>query len=280
MRVKHFALVLCVTGALLVPAAAAPQETDDAVWRAFLAWYRAAPMEDGSPFTAYAVALQSDGLPAPEVQRRMKTLQRLLMERSDWAEVYFDKVFSRPLTGNPEIDRMSTAPSALLTSAIAGRPAGAALDAGMGQGRNAVYLAKAGWRVTGFDLSAAAVSAAQANARKAGVTIEAVRASYANFPFGERKWDLIVLAFAWAPVTDAAFVERLRQSLRPGGLVVFEHFIDDPERRRPAAMYTLLPGQLRTLFDAFDIVRYEEVEDTGDWGGPGSRLVRMVARRR
>jgi 2-polyprenyl-3-methyl-5-hydroxy-6-metoxy-1,4-benzoquinol methylase len=149
----------------------------------------------------------------------------------------------------------------------------------MGQGRNAIHLAKAGWRVTGFDLSAEAVAAAQANARQAGVRMEAVKASYADFPFGDNKWDLIVLAFAWAPVTDPAFVSRLRQSLRPGGLVVFEHFIDDPARPRPATMYALKPGQLRTLFDGFDIVRYEEVDDVGDWGGPGSRLVRMVAKR-
>ena len=42
----------------------------------------------------------------------------------------------------------------------------------------------------------------------------------------------------------------------------------------------LLPGQLRTCFSDFEIVRYEETEGMGDWGGPGSQLVRMVARKR
>ena len=280
MRSRRCALVLCVIGVLLWPARAAAQETDDAVWGAFLAWYKTAPASDGSPFTGYASALQANGIPAAEAERRMTILVRLIGERSDWVELYFDKVFSRPLTGDPETDRMSTAPAALLISAIDGRPPGAALDAGMGQGRNAVHLARLGWRVTGFDVSAGAIATAQANAHKAGVQIDAVKASYDEFPLGESRWDLVVLVFAWAPVTDPAFVTRVRRSLRPGGLVVFEHFIDDPARPRPAVMHALKPGQLRTLFDGFTIVRYEEVEGVGDWGGPGSRLVRMIASRR
>jgi 2-polyprenyl-3-methyl-5-hydroxy-6-metoxy-1,4-benzoquinol methylase len=280
MRSRRCALVLCVIGALLWPARAAAQEPDEVVWGAFLAWYKAAPATDGSPFTGYAEALGADGIPAAEAERRMKILVRLFGERTDWVEVYFDKVFSRPLTGDPATDRMSTAPAALLTSAIDGCPPGAALDAGMGQGRNAVHLARLGWRVTGFDVSAGAIAAAQANARKAGVQINAVKASYDEFPLGESQWDLVVLAFAWAPVTDPAFVARLRRSLRPGGLVVFEHFLDDPARPRPAIIYAMKPGQLRTLFDGFTIVRYEEVDDVGDWGGPGSRLVRMIASKR
>lgn len=279
MRSRRCVLVLCVIGAVLWPALAAAQETDDAVWRAFLSWYRAAPVTDGSPFTGYAAALRADGIPAAEAERRMKILARLVTQRRDWVEPYFDKVFSRPLTGDPETDRMTTAPNALLISAIDGRPPGSALDAGMGQGRNAVHLARLGWRVTGFDVSAGAIAAAQANARKAGVRIDAVKASYDEFPLGESQWDLVVLVFAWAPVTDPAFVARLRRSLRPGGLVVFEHFIDDPASPRPAVMYAMKPGQLRTLFDGFTIVRCEEVEDVGDWGGPGSRLVRMIASR-
>ena len=67
-----------------------------------------------------------------------------------------------------------------------------------------------GWKVTGFDLSAEAIKSAHANAAKAGVRIDAVKASYADFDFGTAKWDLIVLTFAWAPIDDPAFVARLR----------------------------------------------------------------------
>jgi hypothetical protein len=69
-----------------------------------------------------------------------------------------------------------------------------------------------------------------------------VKASYDSFSFGTDQWDLIVMVFAWAPVADPAFVARLRTSLRPGGRVVFEHFVDVPGRLRPKATQALQPS--------------------------------------
>ena len=40
------------------------------------------------------------------------------------------------------------------------------------------------------------------------------------------------------------------------------------------------PKELRDFFSGFDIDFYEETDGIGDWGGPGSRLVRMIARKR
>jgi len=42
-------------------------------------------------------------------------------------------------------------PNSLLVEAVKGRRPGSALDVGMGEGRNAIYLAKQGWHVTGID---------------------------------------------------------------------------------------------------------------------------------
>jgi len=88
------------------------------------------------------------------------------------------------------------------------------------------------------------------------------------------------MTFAWAPVTDPAFVERLKASLRPGGLVVFEHFVDTPERPYAPMVRALRPGQLKECFAGFEMVGYEEIKGLGDWGGPDSNLVRMIARKR
>jgi SAM-dependent methyltransferase len=267
--------VLIVLVCVAAPGAQTPRE-EGAEWRDFIAWFRTAP-PSGNPLGGYGAALQAGGTPQDEIQRRIQLLGRLLGERSDWIGLYFDKVFSRPLTGHPAEDGFNAAPSALLVEATAGLRPGTALDAGMGQGRNAIYLAGRGWTTTGFDLSDEAVTAARANAGLAGVRMEAVKASYADFDFGTERWDLIVLAFAWAPVDDPAFVARLRASLRPDGRVVFEHFIDAAAHPRPPVVKALQPGQLRALFTDFRVERYEEVDGVGDWGGPGQRLVRMVA---
>jgi hypothetical protein len=48
-------------------------------------------------------------------------------------------------------ERCSRKPNQLLVEAVRHRKPGTALDVGMGQGRNAIFLAKEGWEVTGFD---------------------------------------------------------------------------------------------------------------------------------
>jgi SAM-dependent methyltransferase len=128
----------------------------------------------------------------------------------------------------------------------------------------AVHLAGKGWKVTGVDLSAEAIKSAHANAAKAGVRINAVKASYVDFDFGTSKWDLIVLTFAWAPMTDEAFVARLRTSLGPNGRIVFEHFIEGSDQRRPPAMHALKPGQLREALKGFRLDRCEELQALAD----------------
>jgi hypothetical protein len=91
------------------------------------------------------------------------------------------------------------------------------------------------------------------------------------------KWDLIVLTFAWAPMTDGTFVARLRESLRPDGRIVFEHFLEDPAAPRPPAMHVLKPGRLRDALKGFRLERYQELNDLAGWGGPGMQVVRAVA---
>jgi 2-polyprenyl-3-methyl-5-hydroxy-6-metoxy-1,4-benzoquinol methylase len=51
-------------------------------------------------------------------------------------------------------------------------PPGRALDVGISQGRNAIFLAQHGWKVTGFDPAEKAVALAQKRAVLAGVSIE------------------------------------------------------------------------------------------------------------
>ncbi len=234
----------------------------------------------GNPIGPYAASLQASGTPADEVKRQTAVLMRRIMSgRSDWVEGFYDKDFQHveAVTGDPPTDGFASTPSAIVMGAARGLTPGTALDGGMGQGRNAVYLATQGWKVTGFDVSGQALKAAGANAAKAGVRLDAVKASYADFDFGTAKWDLIVLIFAWAPVDDPAFVDRLRTSLKPNGRIVFEHFLDDPTAPRPPAMHALKPGQLRDAFKGFRLERYEELTDLADWGGPGTPMVRMVA---
>jgi len=116
-------------------------------------------------------------------------------------------------------------PNALLVQTVSNLPSGKELDIAMGEGRNAVWLATKGWPVTGFDISDEALQQAEERARKAGVTIKAIKAASVTFDYGHERWDLIVMSCAFTPVPDAGYIARLRDSLKPGGLLVFPFFV-------------------------------------------------------
>lgn len=169
----------------------------------------------------------------------------------------------------------STAPNAFLVRTVSGRRVGRALDVGMGQGRNALWLAEQGWDVTGIDISDEGVAQARAEAGRRGLRIKAERVGYAEFAYGEAQWDLIVLCYFLPPDLPA----RLLRALKPGGLIVVEGFHSD------TAFVRLLPGglgnnELIGLFPGLRVLQYEDVETPAEWGGllgSGNRIVRLLA---
>ena len=272
-------VLLVCGGAVLARQTQAPAG-DDQVWKDFIAWFKTAPA-DADAFRLYGAELAKQGLSKEEIGRRFGIITRLFATKPEGAEVFYDRTFSRPaLTGRPEVDGFASVPSEFLMGAVKDVAPGRALDLGIGQGRNAVALAAKGWAVTGVDVSSEAVGAAARNADKAGVKITGIKSDYASFDFGRESWDLVAMIFAWAPIDEAAFVERVRASLKPGGLVIFENFFNTPEQPRAPMVRALPPGGTRAAFAGFEIVSYEELKGTGDWGGPDSNLVRMVARKR
>ena len=57
---------------------------------------------------------------------------------------------------------------------------GCALDVGCGSGRDAVYLAKRGWRVTAVDFVEKALTSAEQRAAQEGVKVQSVRGDVAE----------------------------------------------------------------------------------------------------
>lgn len=182
----------------------------------------------------------------------------------------WDAVFMTSQTLNRE-------PNRWLVSAVKDVTPGRALDVGIGQGRNAVFLAKQGWTVTGIDIAGEGMRLAREQAAAAGVKIDTVYASDADYDFGRGQWDLV--AFIYMPVRG--FPKKVYEGLRPGGLVVAEAFgnAGDPARAGQDVYYG--SGEMRRLFEAagFEIVRYEEPTDVADYGLQRVPLVRLVARK-
>lgn len=159
---------------------------------------------------------------------------------------------------------------------------GRALDIGIGQGRNAIYLASLGWNVTGIDISEKGIETAKATAQRRKLKLDAVQADFMTFDLGKSQWDLISEIYMQGIIIGRA--AQIAESLKPEGLLVVEGFHRDMSQKGITGQPLGIEGhQLLTAFAPYlRIARYEEVKDFGDWTRSGLKvpLVRMVAVRR
>lgn len=246
---------------------------DDAIWADYLAWLRQADdvTDPAEVFRAYGRSLDARGVADPKAH--VGAVLRLMRERPDGWPLLFDKIF------RSAAPRFTPAPNALLLEAIAGRIPGRALEIAMGQGRNAVGLARAGWQVTGFDVSTEGVAIATADAARAGVTLSAQVDTVDRFDYGDAQWDLIAVIYGPGVIAQPAFAGRVVRALRPGGLVVVESFASpgSAANRRPV---DIDPADLLRAFAECRIRRFEDTEGVTDWTPQTTSLVRLVAERR
>lgn len=100
-----------------------------------------------------------------------------------------------------------------------------ALDLGAGEGRNAVWLAAQGWRVTAVDFSAVGLEKAGRLADSLGVTIKTVPADVRVFEIAGAAWDLVLLSFPHVPTADQGpLVARAgRGVVASGALLLIAH---------------------------------------------------------
>jgi len=159
---------------------------------------------------------------------------------------------------------------------LLGKP-GTALELAMGEGRNAVFLAEQGWRVTGVELTEAGLAKAEAlaserkvrtwrgeaagnsslslQAPSAGVLL--LQGDISTCAIPACPWDLLLVVNFL--IRDA--LPAIRQALRPGSLLAYETYtvhqlrFDGGPRSRE---FLLEPGELRAAFADLDILIYRE----------------------
>ena len=235
----------------------------------FRFWSTQLPEDQRGPdlLGKYRAHLVDRGFSPAEAGAQIKTIQ----EQGERAEV---QRWNRILTSdNP---RFNTKPNDFLVQMAQGRKPGAALDVGMGQGRNAIWLAQQGWQVTGFDPAEKAVALAETNAAGAGVKLKTVVKSSAEFEFGEGSWDLILLSY----VGPRGFTEKLERALRPGGVLIIEgNHLDATKGRSIGGGVVFDTGELPRLFPSLRVVRYEEPLARSDFGLEVVRLARYCGER-
>ena len=96
----------------------------------------------------------------------------------------------------------STAPSRFVVAEVAGLRPGAALDLACGAGRNAVWLAGQGWRVTAVDFSGVALRMARGLEAERRVSVEWVEADVLAWMPPARAYDLVCVLYLQLPAAE------------------------------------------------------------------------------
>jgi 2-polyprenyl-3-methyl-5-hydroxy-6-metoxy-1,4-benzoquinol methylase len=165
-----------------------------------------------------------------------------------------------------------------LAETIKEKTPGKALDIGIGEGRNAIFLASQGWEVTGFDISDVGVKLTRAAAQKRGVKVEALVEDADRFDYGRQRWDLVLGMYMHAVITRNA--EKIIDSLKPGGIIVVEGFHRDLNRQGLQGSYMgYQSNELLKAFNRLRVLHYEDTVGPADWGRSGHEapIVRFIA---
>jgi SAM-dependent methyltransferase len=143
-------------------------------------------------------------------------------------------------------------------------PAGKALDLACGAGRNALYLAGLGWRVTAVDRSWVALWLLSQRAEfsafpgvrvplRGGIDICRADLEDGKFSIAPDSYDLICDVL----YLQSSLFEPIRQGIRPGGVFAGAILLRGADRD---SRFRLAPGELRKQFESWKILYYSETD--------------------
>ena len=121
-------------------------------------------------------------------------------------------------------------PNRFLVEELDALAPGTALDVACGEGRNAVWLASKGWRVTGVDFSRAGLAKAQRLAADRGLEVTWVEADVVEWQPPEAFFDVVVVMYLHLPAEQRRQVlSHSAAALAPAGvLLVVGHDNSNP----------------------------------------------------
>lgn len=144
-------------------------------------------------------------------------------------------------------------------------PSSTVLDIGMGEGRNAVFLASKGHKVTGIDISSVAIKKALKLAQENRVKIKTILATATKYKFPANSFDAIICFY----YVNRDIHDDIVKWLKPGGILIYEantirEFNKNPNSKENKS-YFLKEKELLKMFPNMRILKYEEPLHLGEF---------------
>ena len=196
------------------------------------------------------------------------------MDSQQWDERYAGAEFE-----------WTTRPNQFVAAELAGLPPGRALDLAAGEGRNTVWLAERGWRVTAVDFSRVGLDKGRKLSAARGVDearVDWIVADLRDFEPDRDFYDLALIAYLQvSPELRATVLARAAAALVPGGTAfVVGHDLTNLTEgtggpQDPDVLYT--PEAVRADLPGLRVVRAERVHRTVERdGGPATAIDTLV----
>jgi len=155
-------------------------------------------------------------------------------------------------------------------------------DLGCGAGRNALFMARNGWRVDAFDISQAGLDRLAAAAAEETLPVDCIQADLENpqsLPSQlctDARYALVIIM----RYTNLAVIPAIYNCVRSGGyLIVEEHLQSDAAVSGPRnPQFRVAPGALREAAQGTEIIDYKEGLSR-EVDGSTAALAQLVARR-
>lgn len=183
-------------------------------------------------------------------------------------------------------DRHATpVPNQFLVAEVNGMAPGRALDLACGAGRNAVWLAEQGWRVTAVDFSDVGLTMARELARARGVKVEWIEADVVAWVPESRAYDLVCVLYLQLPAPERRSVLRHAvDAVAPGGtLLVLGHDLLNLTEGwggppQPDVLYT--PDNIVAEIEGLQVEKAERVRRPVEEGGALHEAIDALVRAR
>jgi SAM-dependent methyltransferase len=183
------------------------------------------------------------------------------VQREKWDRRYADSEFL-----------WTVEPNRFVVQELHDLPPGRALDLACGEGRNAVWLAQQGWRVTAVDFSPVGLAKARRLADARGVNVRWVLADLMQYQPQPSGYELVLVAYLHvAPTERAAVLRTACSGLATGGeILVVGHDVTNLTEgvggpQDPALLYS--PATIAAELPGLAVQRAERVRRPVDVNG-------------